>query len=253
MNNPWRLDGKRFLITGASKGIGFAAAREFLSLGARVLICARNRDELDQAAAALNGGDRLSSVRADVTLPEDRLAAIQRAADQWGGLDGLINNAGTNIRKGVLDYPESEIDYLLNINLKACFDLSRLAYPHLRASKGVIVNVGSVAGVNIVRSGAIYSMAKAGLHQLTRYLAVDWGPDGVRVNAVLPWYTETPLTKAVLDDPARLQRILAVTPMGRVAQPEEAARVIAFLAMPASSYITGECIAADGGFLKHGL
>ena len=134
--------------------------------------------------------------------------------------------------------------------MTCAWDLSRALHPRLAASgRGAIVNVGSVAGQVSVGTGAVYAMSKAAIEHLTRYLAVEWARDGIRVNAVAPWYIRTPLVEPILGDPATLARVLAVTPMGRVGEPHEAAAAIVFLCLPAASFVTGQVLAADGGFL----
>jgi Tropinone reductase 1 len=134
-------------------------------------------------------------------------------------------------------------------NLTSAWDLSRALQPRLAASgHASLVNIGSVAGMRSVGSGAAYAMSKAALAHLTRYLSVEWAPDRIRVNMVSPWYTRTPLAAPVLDQPDVLQSIVDRTPLGRVAEPEEIAALVAFLCLPAASYITGQEIAVDGGF-----
>jgi Tropinone reductase 1 len=138
--------------------------------------------------------------------------------------------------------------------MKSVFEMSRLFHPLLsKSGTGSIINISSVAGFTSVNSGSVYAMTKAAITQLTRYLSVEWAKDNIRVNAIAPWYIRTPLTEPVLSIPENLKKILGRTPMNRVGKPEEVAAVAAFLAMPASSYVTGECIAVDGGFLKYGF
>jgi Tropinone reductase 1 len=166
----------------------------------------------------------------------------------------LINNAGTNITRTALEYTEAEYRSIIDTNVIAAFELSRLAHPHLREhANAAIVNIGSVSGLIHVRSGAIYGFTKAALHQMTRNLACEWAADGIRVNAVAPWYIRTRRTESVLSDPEYLEEVIERTPMGRIGEPEEVASAVAFLCLPASSYVTGECIAVDGGFLRYGF
>ena len=254
----WTLDGQRALVTGASAGIGLAICRELLGLGAQVLMVARDGDLLEQARGELEEEfpgpeDAALAFAADVSDEEQRAELLDWVADQ-GGLHLLVNNAGGNLTRPALDYGEDQWRGIFETNLFSAFELSRLAYPQLtRHASSAIVNVGSVSGITHVRSGAPYGMSKAALHQMTRNLAVEWAEDGVRVNCVAPWYIRTRRTSPKLADADYLDEVLLRTPMGRVGEPEEVASVVAFLCMPASSYVTGECIAVDGGFLRYGF
>ena len=255
--NRWRLDGQVALVTGASQGIGLAAARELLGFGAELLLVARDEIHLEAARAELAeefGAARVRALAADVADGEQRREVFDWIGDLGCGLQLLVNNAGTNLRKPTLEYREHEWRDLFELNLFAAFEMARLAQPLLvRHASSCIVNVGSVSGATHVRTGSPYGMSKAALHQLTRNLACEWAADGVRVNAVAPWYIRTRRTQEVLADPDYLDEVLERTPIGRIGEPEEVAAAVAFLCLPAAAYITGQVLAVDGGFLQHGF
>ncbi|MGX9718795.1 SDR family oxidoreductase [Stenotrophomonas acidaminiphila] len=254
--NRWRLDGQTALITGASAGIGLAIARELLGFGADLLMVARDADALEQARDDLADEfpDReIHGLSADVADDEDRQAILDWVEDH-GGLNLLVNNAGGNITKPANDYSEDEWRGIFETNLFSAFELSRYAYPLLtRHAASAIVNVGSVSGITHVRSGVVYGMTKAALQQMTRNLACEWAEDGIRVNSVAPWYIRTRRTSGPLSDADYYDEVIARTPMRRIGEPEEVAAAVGFLCLPASSYVTGECIAVDGGFLRYGF
>lgn len=253
--NRWNLKGKKAVVTGASKGIGKAVAEELLSLGAEVLCVARGADELGKSVAEWQARNLPAyRVAADVSTVEGRESVFAEVANQFGGLDILVNNVGTNVRKPTLEYTDEEYAGLWQTNVTSAFAMTRSAHPFLLKSDATsIVNVVSVAGVVSVGTGTIYGMTKAALIQFTRGLAVEWGKDDIRVNSVAPWFTETPLTESLLAQEQVRQAIVARTPLGRIAAPEDVAGAVAFLCLPAASYITGQCIASDGGFLAKGF
>jgi Tropinone reductase 1 len=256
-SSRWRLDGQVALVTGASVGIGRAIAAELLGLGADVMLVARDEAQLEATRSELEEMFPHGQVRAfpaDVADAEQRREIFDWVEDLGNGLQVLVNNAGTNLRRPAMDYADAEWRALFETNLFSAFELSRFAFPLLsQHASSSIVNVGSVSGLTHVRTGAPYGMTKAALHQLTKNLACEWAEDGVRVNAVAPWYIRTRRTSTSLADPDYLDEVIDRTPMGRIGEPEEVASAVAFLCLPASSYVTGECIAVDGGFLRYGF
>jgi len=242
----WNLNNKNALITGGTKGIGKAIVSEFLSLGANVCFTARSSDDIEKSVKEhRNKGLNIQGICADSSKKEDRQKIVQELA--FDKLDILINNVGTNIRKSTLEYTDEEYDYIMDTNLRSAYDITRLLYPYLRRSGNAsIVNIASIAGKMIVRTGSPYAASKAALAHLTRYLAVEWATSNIRVNAIEPWYIETPLTDPVLKNSEKYEKIIDQTPMGRVGQPEEIAGLAAFLCMPLASYISGQVIAVDG-------
>ena len=247
----WSLSGQRALITGGTKGIGEAIVRQFLDLGASVFIVARDNGLLQQQIESYRRqGHIVEGLAADVSQPSVAVEIINAVKTTWGSLDILVNNAGTNIRKPTAEYSPADYEHVLNTNLRSAYELSQAAYPLLKAAEsGKVVFVSSVSGLSHTSSGSLYGMTKAAMLQLTRNLAVEWAPDGIRVNAVAPWYINTPLASPVLTNPDKLAGILKRTPMNRIGEPDEVASVVSFLSMPASGYVTGQTIAVDGGLL----
>ncbi|HSK04167.1 MAG TPA: SDR family oxidoreductase [Kofleriaceae bacterium] len=253
-SGPWQLRGRNALVTGGSRGIGLAIARELAELGAAVLVVAREGAGVDEAVRELGAaGPGVAGLAADVTSADDR-ARIVAAVRARGPLHVLVHNAGGNIRGPLVGYDDATIQQMIALNLTAPLLLSRDLHPALRAAGDAsVIHVGSVAGHVALPTGVAYAAAKAGLAQAARTLALEWAADGIRVNTVAPWYTRTPLVEPVLRRPEALAAILARTPLGRIAEPREVATAVAFLAMPAASYITGQCLAVDGGMLIQGL
>jgi Tropinone reductase 1 len=252
IQNNWTLEGKKALVTGGTKGIGRAIVDEFLSLGAEVLAAARTENDIKELLDI--GNNKLHGIAADVSAAGGREAIVTAVHEKLGGLDILVNNAGTNIRKPTLETTPDDLHKIISINLESAFELSKAFFEMLKSSRGCIINISSSASMTgISTSTAIYSMSKAGMDQMTKYLAMEWGPHGIRVNSIHPWYIATPLVETVLADEKKKKKILNRTPLGRIGEPREIASAAAFLAMPAASYISGAQIPVDGGFLSSGI
>jgi len=249
----WSLHGRTAIVTGGSKGLGRAIVEELLHQGCDVITCAR---DLEPLAELLEEYPQCTAVAADVSKPAGRELLLQEFRRRFGearGLDLLCNNVGTNVRKASVDYTDEEYDALMDVNQGAAFHLSRACFPALCRAKGCVVSVSSVSGSTVDSTGAPYHMSKAALEHMTRYLACEWGPHGVRVNAVAPWFIATPLTEPLLSKPPFAAAVRQATPLRRWGDPHEVACVVAFLAMPASGYITGSVIGIDGGMLSEGF
>ena len=249
----FRLDGKVAVVTGAARGIGFATADALSEAGAAVVITDMNGEAAKTAATDLAAtGRTISSATLDVTEPR----AVERVhadiVQEFGRVDILVNNAGISIS----NQPAEKMDDLtwlkvIDVNLNGLFWCCRtFGRAMLEQGGGNIVNVGSMSAdiVNRPQEQAQYNASKAGVHQLTRSLAVEWATRNVRVNAVAPTYIETELTKFVYDDPEMIKYWLGGTPMNRMGQPPEIAAVILFLASDASSLMTGSIVSADAGY-----
>lgn len=249
-SSVFQLNGKVALITGASKGIGEAAARMLARQGARVVINSRKAEELKPVAEAIAqaGGacDFIAGNVGDTAFCTELVAEVVKRA---GGLDILVNNAATNPVYGPVVQTEGwAFDKIMSVNVKSPFELARLAYPHMKArGGGSIVNISSVAGDTPDSGLGIYSVSKAALNMLTKVLAKEWGVDGIRVNAVAPGLIKTKFSEALWQNEKMLNSFLRHMALPRMGTSEEMAALILFLASPASAYCTGTIFTADGG------
>lgn len=246
------LTGRVALVTGASRGLGLAAAEGLAAAGAKVWINGREQATLVAAATAIaqrHPGTRVELLAFDITDESAREAALARIAAA-GPLDLLVNNVGARDRRAIDDFALDDVRRLLESNLVAPFDLSRRAARLMQAGAR-IVNIGSIAGP-IARPGdAVYTMGKGGLDALTRALAAEYGPRGIAVNAVAPGYFATEANAAMVERPEHADWLQRRTSFGRWGRPEEIAGAVVFLCSTAASYITGQTLAVDGGYLAH--
>merc|ERR1719401_1193106 len=241
------LQGKKVLITGGSKGIGLETARLFVDLGAEIAICARSEQDLQSAKQSMSKPDLCHTISIDISTQ----AGIQTLMAQlpFEHLDVLVNNAGINIRKRVEDYEADEFAKVFNTNFMSCYWLSTAALPYLRrANDGAsIVNLSSIAACSHIPSGTPYAVSKAAMDQMTRNLSVEWARFGIRVNSIAPGPIQTPLVAQA--NQTYIAEFKRRIPMQRIGSVKEVARPIAFFASDASSYITGQTLYVDGGFL----
>jgi 2-deoxy-D-gluconate 3-dehydrogenase len=249
LSNNFSLAGKAALVTGGNGGIGLAMAKGLVAAGAAVAIA--GRDEAKNAAVAR---DFALTLRCDLQDEKACRAMVEETAQRLGRLDILVNNAGTNIRKAPQDYTLEEWRLVLDTNLTSAFVAAQAAYPHMkRAGGGKIVNIGSMMSLFGASFAAPYGASKGGIVQLTRSLAAAWARDHIQVNAVLPGWIDTALTRRARAEVDGLhERVLARTPAGRWGAPEDLAGIAVFLASPASDFITGTAIPVDGGYSAQG-
>ena len=243
------LRGRVAMVTGASRGIGRAIAEVFVREGARVVICGRRQETLDQVAREI--GPAVKAVACHVGRLDQLESMVATAQREFGRIDILVNNAGTNVAHGPsLEMTDEQFDKMIEINLKSAFRLTRLVAPGMcERGSGSIINIVSVSGMRPQEHSMLYSMTKAALIMMTKSYAMELGPKGVRVNAVAPGLIQTSLSEYYWKDERRSAAVLSKQPIPRIGQPNEIAEVALLLASNRSSYVTGQTIVVDGGLM----
>lgn len=251
MGREFDLSGRVAIVTGGSKGIGFQMAIDLAEAGADVAIVSRHFDEGEAAAEEVrNRGRKGLAISADVCVPENMEMMVKKTVEKLGRLDILVNSAGTNIRKPLLEYNEEEWDTILNTNLKGLFFCSQFAVKEMiKQEKGRIVNISSGAAQTGVPLLGPYCASKGAITQLTKVCALEWARYGINVNAIGPTYIKTPLTEKWLSDPARYNAVLSRSAIKRLGEPEDLRGLLLLLVSDASDYITGQTFFVDGGSL----
>jgi NAD(P)-dependent dehydrogenase (short-subunit alcohol dehydrogenase family) len=251
LSSLFSLENKVALITGASKGIGFAIAEIFAAAGAKVVISSRKQESLDEMAAQLRQkGYDVTGIACHVGQTDALEKLVDATVKQYNQIDILVNNAATNPVYGpVHDTTLEAFDKIIDVNLKAPFHLMNLCFPYLRSSSGAsVINISSIGGISPEPGLGIYSVSKAALISLTKVYAKEWGDHKVRVNAICPGLIQTKFAEALWSNEKLMQQMMKMMAVKRIGAPEEIGAAALFLASAASSYTTGSIVTADGGF-----
>jgi NAD(P)-dependent dehydrogenase (short-subunit alcohol dehydrogenase family) len=244
------LEGKVAVVTGAGRGLGRTMALALAAAGADVVVSSRTQSEVDTARDEIRAlGRRSEAITADCTDETHCERLFEGAIERLGRFDIVVNNAGINIRKPVLELSLAEYRQVLATNLEGYFICGKAAGRHLVAQgSGKVINISSIMGRVALATQAAYASSKGAIEQLTKVMALEWAEAGVQVNALAPTYFETELTRPLFEDPTRNQFITERTPMRRWGQPHELAGAVIFLASAASDYVTGHTLLVDGGW-----
>ena len=249
--SEFNLDGKIALVTGGGRGLGRAGALALAQAGAHVVLVSRTRSQLEETAAMVERLGRKALVAtADIRNSQQIDGAVQRTVDAFGRIDVLFNNAGTNVRKPVVEMTDEDWHTIMETNVKGIFMVARAVARQMIVQKsGRIINMSSMSAVSPERDKVVYASSKAAVSQFTKGLALELASHGITVNAIAPGYMMTPLVKGYLEaDAERQKRILQRIALGRIGQPEEIGGALVFLASDAARYITGATITIDGGW-----
>jgi NAD(P)-dependent dehydrogenase (short-subunit alcohol dehydrogenase family) len=248
MQSLFDLKGKVALVTGATRGIGRSIAEELARAGAKVAICSRKADACEQTREELTRlGFEIFAKPCNVSRKEDLQALVDASREKWGAIDIVVANAASNPYYGpITGISDEAFDKILANNVKSVLWLAAMTLPGMQSGGSFIV-VGSIGGILANTVIGAYGMSKAADHHLVRNLAAEWGPKGIRVNAIAPGLIKTEFARALWEDEKRAAERIAVTPLKRLGEPRDIGGIAVFLASPAAGFITGQCIVADGG------
>lgn len=252
MSYTFDLSNKVAIVTGSSKGIGRSMARALAEHGAKVIVSSRSQESVDVVANQITtDGGIATGIACHVGKKEQLEALVNKTVEVYGGVDILINNAATNPVFGKLAESEEEVfDKIMNVNVKACMTLANLCYPIMvERGGGSVINIASVEGQKPSFGLGLYSVSKAALIMLTKSQAKEWGPKGIRSNAICPGLIKTKFSSAIWQNEAMLEQFIQHIPSRRMAKPDEMAGLAVYLASDMASYTTGGVYNADGGYL----
>ncbi|MCC5939245.1 MAG: glucose 1-dehydrogenase [Lunatimonas sp.] len=251
LNTLFSLQDKVAIITGSSKGIGFSIAHFFAAAGAKVVLNSRNQEHLNEAVATLrNRGYEVTGFAHHIGYQEQRKLLIEGTVKKYGQIDILVNNAAVSpIFAPIHEYEMGVMDKIIDVNLKAPYELSQLCFPHLKKSTtSAIINISSIGAISPERGLGLYSISKAALISMTKVFAKEWGDFNIRVNAICPGVIKTEFSKGLWSDEKIHEHIMKNLPLQRLGNEEEIAAMALFLASEASSYTTGAVFTSDGGY-----
>lgn len=256
MSSMFNLKGRVSIVTGGNSGIGNGIARGLASAGSDVVVTARDKEKTAKAVQEIKDthGVKAEGIHVDVRQEKSVKDMVQQVVDAFGKIDILVNNAGINIRKMPEEFTQDEWDEVLEINLRGAFLCSQAVYPIMKKTGGKIINIGSMTSIVGSMKAAPYACSKAAMVKLTSSLAIAWAPDNIQVNAILPGWIDTPLTKGSrIAFPGLDEHVEGRTPAGRWGNPDDFAGPAVFLASSASDFVTGESLAVDGGYSQSTL
>lgn len=241
------LNNKVAIITGGTRGIGYAIAKKFLENNAKVIIFGSRKESVDKAITSLKELDssyEVSGYYPNLTKESELKEVFDKINDKYGHIDILINNAGISSKTKIDDYTEEEFDKISNLNIKSVYTCSKVSIPYLKESHGVILNTSSMVSIYGQPSGVMYPASKFAVNGITKSLARELAPYGIRVNAVAPGITNTDMVKSLPKE--LIEPLIKTIPLGRIGEPEDIANAFLFLASDMASYISGVILSVDG-------